>query len=634
MAEYGGDDSSEDNIFIAELSPSKGAIDVLDVSHIEKNKISHPKSIAHKFKSLVKVKKKISKPEKYFTDGRNVTEANITDLDKTKPYKYPTSYEELGHKIMTRAWRKGVVKEDLQVPIHKKQGLKEKLNNDLFNRLYVKVPPDSTKTILDLDPQYFKVVEGRPIHESFNRRDYIETVRDVLRTKILIGYREDDIALINQNLANEQKMIQQIQENYQMYVNAFEDLLFRDHLSAKQLLGESDAIANEAYDKYEEYKRLAKKYGAMKAALYSSEEKWANCRMYQKFLYKISPLQWRNEHSIKAIDENEMDDHLTELRASLVEKDTSLSEIIDFIKIECANEPPPELYFTDTDQLIDVFRFMEVQNLNYLLHAEELAIPLANIKDGMRFANQLFDVQINDLEQSISDLASGIEWEENRAKELENLAQTLISNDFKKLIMSEEILNLHVFVEDVYETRIGPNDANNSMLEMMKQIEQKYRYEVLSFDMVPAEQVALLEGTCYNEQMKIMKLAEKAAKQYAELNTLTKQLNKAYAPPFKRGLGKEPKNRSQVIDPPVKVEPPPRDLTEEEEEYLEYFTDFCKYTDDPTKYGIDRSRSGKTTIPSHVVDDEKVSVRTPGRAKYVTRIHGIEFLEKIIMTNT
>lgn len=33
--------------------------------------------------------------------------------------------------------------------------------------------------------------------------------------------------------------------------------------------------------------------------------------------------------------------------------------------------------------------------------------------------------------------------------------------------------------------------------------------------------------------------------------------------------------------------PPPRTLTEQEEEYLEYFTDFCKYTDDPKDYGID-----------------------------------------------
>lgn len=41
-----------------------------------------------------------------------------------------------------------------------------------------------------------------------------------------------------------------------------------------------------------------------------------------------------------------------------------------------------------------------------------------------------------------------------------------------------------MYVEDVYETRVGPNDANLSMLDMMKGIEEKYRYELLLLDKV------------------------------------------------------------------------------------------------------------------------------------------------------
>lgn len=75
-------------------------------------------------------------------------------------------------------------------------------------------------------------------------------------------------------------------------------------------------------------------------------------------------------------------------------------------------------------------------------------------------------------------------WEEERAKYLEDLGNKLIKTEFKQLIKSEEMLNLHVFVEDVYETRIGPNDANLSMLEMMKGIEEKYRNELFLLDKV------------------------------------------------------------------------------------------------------------------------------------------------------
>lgn len=75
-------------------------------------------------------------------------------------------------------------------------------------------------------------------------------------------------------------------------------------------------------------------------------------------------------------------------------------------------------------------------------------------------------------------------WEEDRARYLENLSKKLIRTEFKKLVKDDNVLNLHVFIEDVYETRIGPNDANLTMLEMMRGIELKYRQELLQLDKV------------------------------------------------------------------------------------------------------------------------------------------------------
>lgn len=49
----------------------------------------------------------------------------------------------------------------------------------------------------------------------------------------------------------------------------------------------------------------------------------------------------------------------------------------------------------------------------------------------------------------------------------------LVNGEFRKLVVDDDILNLHVFVEDVYEARIGPNDANLSVTDMMRGIEIK-----------------------------------------------------------------------------------------------------------------------------------------------------------------
>lgn len=67
---------------------------------------------------------------------------------------------------------------------------------------------------------------------------------------------------------------------------------------------------------------------------------------------------------------------------------------------------------------------------------------------------------------------------------MEKLGHNLIKGEFRNLVIDPEVLNLHVIVEDVYETRIGPNDANLTMLEMMNAICQKYCDEIIAFDKV------------------------------------------------------------------------------------------------------------------------------------------------------
>lgn len=49
----------------------------------------------------------------------------------------------------------------------------------------------------------------------------------------------------------------------------------------------------------------------------------------------------------------------------------------------------------------------------------------------------------------------------------------------------------------------------------------------------------------------------------------------------------ELKWRSRPVNPPKPIPPPPRVLTQAEKEYLEFFTEYCKYTDNPKTYGID-----------------------------------------------
>ncbi|XP_023310250.1 cilia- and flagella-associated protein 100-like [Anoplophora glabripennis] len=553
---------------------------------------------------------------RYFTSSKTATDNIARDFKKEiSPFEYPRDIELFAHAVMTKAWRDDKRIRELQNKVHNRPNYRGRQKRDSLNRLYVEKPVITEgKTVLNMDPNYYTVVGGKPIRNKLDIREYIQTVRESLRTKIVTGFREDDILLIDEELKLEQKVIDTIRENLQQYINIFEQFLIIDHRTAMNLLQQSETSATAGYAKYMEHNAVAKKFANLHSSLYNVEQKWKQCKTYQKFLYAVSPLTWRMEQdcpknrrtSIYMLQQRPGDasDIYANYRLSLAERGLSLQDIIQEFREEIAGEKDAALYFTEPEQLLDVLKFIEMQNLNSLLHSEGLAVPLENVKEGMKTAVTLFDNQIKKLEEIIEQLEGGISWEEQRVIYLEELAVKLIKTELKNVIIDESILNLHVFVEDIYEAILGPNDANLSLWEMMKAVEESYRHELLLMDKVPSVQVAQLEGSYYKEEMLVMKLAERASKQHDELEKITVNLNKAYTPPAGTAFIRRPKNRSPPLKQPLKEEEPPLHLTAEEGEFLEFFTEFCEYTDNPGNYGIQRFSQDATNNKTKKLAEE------------------------------
>lgn len=140
--------------------------------------------------------------------------------------------------------------------------------------------------------------------------------------------------------------------------------------------------------------------------------------MYQKFLYLVSPLSWRKQHDFYHFKSPDEPIEGPEGSAAIFgkyrlgdkEAEVSLEDLIGQFLDDCATQREPELYFEDPEQLLDVFRFMELQNLNSLLHSEELAAPLEAVKAGMHKAEKMFDIEIQSLKEAIDKLAGGIAY--------------------------------------------------------------------------------------------------------------------------------------------------------------------------------------------------------------------------------
>lgn len=66
----------------------------------------------------------------------------------------------------------------------------------------------------------------------------------------------------------------------------------------------------------------------------------------------------------------------------------------------------------------------------------------------------------------------------------------------------------------------------------------------------------------------------------------------------------EPKNRSSLVEHSRKQEKYERSLTVKEIEYLEFFTDFCKYLNDPADYGITPSSVASANFKTKFLGNE------------------------------
>lgn len=204
----------------------------------------------------------------YFSAGTKIDYKNQRNLlDEPSPFIYPKDLEELSYKVLSKEWKEHLRQKELKYKYYQRNNYKSRQQLDTLNRLFVEEPQhQSLKTILDVDPQFFTIVEGRPVKtKKFNIKNYINQVRLVLQTKIVTGFRDDEVMLITEHFLQEQKMINRIKQQLEIYVDSFEEFIYNDHTTAMELLKEADRETNLSFAKYDEYREMSLDFGSLKS---------------------------------------------------------------------------------------------------------------------------------------------------------------------------------------------------------------------------------------------------------------------------------------------------------------------------------------------------------------------------------
>lgn len=181
-----------------------------------------------------------------------------------------------------------------------------------------------------------------------------------------------------------------------------------------EMLRRSEKEAWAAAELYEQFRQLSKDYGALKSLVYNLEEQWRTCKLYQRFLYLVSPMEWRqmNDFYLKGTAEDENEEGIGEIfgrfRLDSASETLTIENLIDQFLEDVEMQEEPKLYFQSPIELLKVYHFIEIQNLNSLLHLEELSQPLETVKDGMQKSREKFDQELEVLQDIVDTLEGSI----------------------------------------------------------------------------------------------------------------------------------------------------------------------------------------------------------------------------------
>lgn len=78
--------------------------------------------------------------------------------------------------------------------------------------------------------------------------------------------------------------------------------------------------------------------------------------------------------------------------------------MLELFERDIVKAGPAELYFEDSFELIQVFRAMETQNLNALIHLESLAVPMEDVTVTIAVTEARIKQEVSEISSTIDDL--------------------------------------------------------------------------------------------------------------------------------------------------------------------------------------------------------------------------------------
>jgi len=398
--------------------------------------------------------------------------------------------------------------------------------------------------------------------------EYINKKREMFHVQYSLRVKKDEMKKLDMLASKEEEKLERAEQLLEDDATLFDEFLKENDRNSVEAVKIAEAETKAKLEKVQEIKKSNAKLMAIKSEISKQEELLKEYTMYKDFLEKLTPQEWKdanlkpkslkikvkeekikpktphtpkNHHSrtttSSSINFKKNNRNISANRGSKksgnsvrsghhgahgsgsrhgprVEVD-SIASREEEVEEEDSDDEEVKMYFTDPQQLLDVFQELEENNLSLITNSQETEEAMEEIKINLQQTSKKMSKQTEQLKSQIDLLTANIEREEEKAELLEVKCNMFNLGEFNQGEEDKVLESLNKKIEHVYKSCIV-GDANNSSanyinsLQMLTSIENRLEELFSEIEEMPANLVEQAEKS--KEKERRMRMREEKLK--------------------------------------------------------------------------------------------------------------------------
>ncbi|XP_008590258.1 PREDICTED: coiled-coil domain-containing protein 37 [Galeopterus variegatus] len=403
--------------------------------------------------------------------------------------------------------------------------------------------------------------------EPDSMSSYIEQKRQMFLIQYALEMKRSEVHRLEVLATEEEARLERAEKSLERDSALFDKFLRENDHSSVQAMTAAEKETKARMEKIIEIRDLTVQIMNIKSDISKFEDTLQHYKIYKDFLYKVSPKEWfeeqekkrlalrkakevsraRKKSSISSMSGDKgpaikgkmgspwaREDQGTKKPAKLLQalrvghilssmsishysSQGSQPSILESQRSSSALLPAQEdpdsdgeelqLYFTEPQQLLEVFTQLEEQNLSLIQNTQEMEETLEELNLSLKNTQIRMDKEVNQLKQWITTMMMSITKEEDTAAELELKARVFHFGEYKGDQQDKLLDSLNHKVLDVYRHCVGAQqDANLGTVQMLTIIEHQLDELIENLEHVPQAKVD--QARAAKEKERRMRLRE------------------------------------------------------------------------------------------------------------------------------